>query len=129
MSEARYTGPDGLTHSAPTTFATEEDAHDWLIVTEADIIRGEWWNPNVGRVPFGPYAARWVEERTLSPTTRQKYELYLRRHVGPTFKATDLIDISPARARAWRPAGERHRRADRGGLIPLSPGGDEHRAR
>jgi hypothetical protein len=102
--QARYTGPDGLTHSAPNTFATEDDTDDWLIVTEADVIRGEWWSPDVGRVPFGSYAARWIEERTLSPTTRQKYELYLRRHVGPTFKATDLADISPARVRAWRQA-------------------------
>jgi integrase len=100
--QVRYAGPDGLTHNAPRTFATEEEAEDWLIVTEADIIRGDWWNPDVGRVPFGPYAGRWIEERQLAARTRDKYERHLRVHVGPTFKATDLVDITPGRVRSWR---------------------------
>jgi integrase len=86
----------------PRTFATETDAEDRLIVAVADIIRGEWWNPDVGRVPFGPYASRWIEERTLGARTQEKYDRHLRLHVGPTFNKVDLVDITTARVRAWR---------------------------
>jgi hypothetical protein len=110
--QVRYAGPDGTVHSAPRTFATEEEAEDWLIVTEADIIRGDWWDPEAGRVPFGPYAARWIEERQLATRTREKYERLLRVHLGPTFKTTDLVDITPGLVRSWR-----------GGLLAKGTGG------
>ena len=110
--QVRYAGPDGTTHNAPRTFATEEEAEDWLIVTEADIIRGDWWDPDAGRVPFGAYAARWIEERQLAARTREKYERHLRVHVGPVFKTTDLVDITPGRVRSWR-----------GGLLAEGTGG------
>jgi Phage integrase, N-terminal SAM-like domain len=126
--QVRYAGPDGMTHNAPRTFATEEEAEDWLIVTEADIIRGDWWNPDVGRVPLGPYAARWIEERQLAARTREKYERHLRVHVGPTFKGADLVDITPGRVRSWRQGllAKGHRWSNRRWRLPVLAGGAQH---
>jgi hypothetical protein len=55
--QARYPGPDGLMRTAPRTFDTETDASVWLTVTEAQLIKGEWLDPDAGRVPLGDYAA------------------------------------------------------------------------
>ena len=49
--------------SAPVTFDTESDANVWLTVTEAQIIRADWIDPDAGRVPLGEYAAKWIAER------------------------------------------------------------------
>lgn len=101
--QARYQGPDGLVRPAPQTFATETDAKVWLTVTEAEIVQGEWFDPDAGRVPLGVYAARWIEERPgLAPRTIGLYEGLLRLHIAPALGDIDLVDLNPARIRAWR---------------------------
>lgn len=40
--QARYTGPDGREHKAPTTFQTKSDAQTWLSLQHADITREKW---------------------------------------------------------------------------------------
>jgi hypothetical protein len=75
--QARYRGPDRLMRSAPATFDTETDANVWLTVTEAQIIRGDWIDPDAGRVPLGEYSATWIAERRWLPppwhATRRRY--------------------------------------------------------
>jgi hypothetical protein len=61
--QARYPGPDGLVRTAPRTFETETSASRWLTLTEAEIVRGEWIDPDAGRVPLGEYAATWIAQR------------------------------------------------------------------
>ncbi|MCW3815715.1 hypothetical protein ONA91_14760 [Micromonospora sp. DR5-3] len=48
--QARYVGPDGLTRTAPYTFATEKQAEKWLTLVESEIIRGEWVAPEAGEI-------------------------------------------------------------------------------
>jgi integrase len=101
--QARYQGPDGLLRPAPHTFATETDAEVWLTVTEADMVRGTWFDPDVGRVPLGDYAKRWIAERPgLSPRTLTLYEGLLRLHIAPHLGGIDLVTLTPARVRQWR---------------------------
>jgi integrase len=100
--QARYTGPDGLTYPAPHTFATKTDALVWLDVKAAEIALGDWVDPNVGRVPLGEYAAKWVAERPLASRTVDKYKRLLRLHIEPELGAVELVDLTPARVRAWR---------------------------
>ena len=45
---ARYTGPDGIRHSAPITFATKGPAQAWL-VKEKKLIDAEEWTPPKAR--------------------------------------------------------------------------------
>jgi integrase len=101
--QARYSGPDGLKRPAPRTFATETDANVWLSVIEAEIVQRNWIDPDAGRIPLGEYAAKWIDERPgLAPRTTALYEGLLRLHVKPTLGAVELVDLTPARVRAWR---------------------------
>jgi hypothetical protein len=51
--QARYQDPNGVDRPAPHTFATKTDADRWLNKIEADILSGEWRNPDAGRVALG----------------------------------------------------------------------------
>ncbi len=101
--QARYTGPDGLLRPAPSTFAAKGDANAWLSVKEAEVVRGEWVDPDSGRVPLAEYAAQWIKERPgLAPRTVHKYEDLLRLHIAPVLGEVDVVDVTPARVRSWR---------------------------
>ena len=82
--QARYPGPDGLMRPAGRTFDTRTDAERWLSVTEAEILRGDWLDPDAGRVPLSEYAAKWIAERPLAPKTVDSCETLLRLHIRPT---------------------------------------------
>ncbi|QKV69914.1 site-specific integrase [Streptomyces harbinensis] len=99
---ASYLGTDGQEHRSPETFATKTDAEIWLSQVEADLSRGDWRDPVVGAVNFGEYAAEWVEDREISPTTEELYRRLLRLHLLPTFGGQDLDQITPPKVRAWR---------------------------
>jgi hypothetical protein len=47
------------------------------------MLRGDWSDPDAGRVPLGDYADQWVRERDLKPRTREEYARHLRLHVRP----------------------------------------------
>ena len=51
--QARYLGPDGQTHTAPTTFRTKTDAEVWLSRIEAQISEGRWLDPFAGKTTVG----------------------------------------------------------------------------
>lgn len=100
--QARYAGPDGQLRPAPETFRTKRDADDWLADKQTELRRGDWHDPDAGKVAFGPYAAAWITERELTTTTRQLYRSLLRHHLEPTFGAVNVADISPPFVRRWR---------------------------
>ena len=102
--QARYTGPDGITHKAPFTFDTEGDAETWLSTVRADIVRDSW-DPNATgpkkMLTFGSYAGRWLLARTLEARTREHYRALLDRQILPTFAAVPLKHITPDLVREW----------------------------
>ncbi|AGP56317.1 tyrosine-type recombinase/integrase [Streptomyces rapamycinicus] len=100
--QARYWAPDGSRRKAPETFATKTDAQTWLTLTQADIERNHWVDPDVGAVNFEAYALTWVEERGLSATTDELYRRLLRLHILPAFGDMDLDEITPPGVRSWR---------------------------
>jgi integrase len=103
--QARYKGPDGIDRPAPHTFESKARADRWLALQEAEIIRGDWIDPDAGRVNFGEYATTWIEERPgLRPKTVQLYRYLLRRYLAPTFATAVLPDITEPRVRRWRKA-------------------------
>jgi integrase len=87
---------------APFTFERRKDAADWLAETQTELRRGEWINPDAGRVLFRDYATAWVAERDLAETTRERYDVALRNHVLPTFGNTEVGKIREPTVRAWR---------------------------
>jgi integrase len=100
--QARYYGPDGVGREAPETFLKERDAQVWLTLREAEIVRGEWMDPDRGRELFGSYAARWIEQQKLGPRTREEYERTYRLHVEPFLGRRELGRIKPDTIRTWR---------------------------
>lgn len=100
--QARYPGPDGLTRTAPDTFETKGDADAYLVDVEAEMRRGDWIDPDVGKVPLAEYAELWIKERDLKPRSRQEYERHLRLHIAPVLGNRMLNELRPATVRTWR---------------------------
>ncbi len=100
--QARYMGPDGMMRSAPNTFATEKDASRWLTLKEAEILKGEWVAPEAEEMLFGPYAEKWLKERKLEETTRDKYRSVYKLHIEPYLAHIALGAIKPSTIRTWR---------------------------
>ncbi len=100
--QVRYTGPDGLRRLAPHTFDNKKAADRWLVQLEAEMLRGDWLDPDVGRIPLAEYAERWLRERELKARTREEYARHLRLHVAPYLGASTLSEVTPPHVRAWR---------------------------
>ena len=64
---------------APKTYPNKTDAQNWLTLREADLLRGDWTDPELGRVELGPYGERWIAEHRLAERTRELYESLFRR--------------------------------------------------
>lgn len=100
--QARYPGPDGRDRAAPRTFERKRDAERWLVLKEAEIRKGDWINPDAGKVPFSEYAEAWINDRVLKPRTEDLYRGLLKNHLAPTFGKVDLSDIREGDVRRWR---------------------------
>ncbi len=48
--QVRYPGPDGVVRPADDTFATKGDAENWLTLKEAEILDGDWIDPDAGEI-------------------------------------------------------------------------------
>lgn len=90
---ARYRGPDGRERNK--TFARKIDAQRWLVEQKSRLNRGEWVDPAAGRVRFGVVADEWLGTILhLKPSTRQGYQIVLRRRVLPTWERVPLSKIT-----------------------------------
>jgi integrase len=103
---ARFRDRDGQQKGAPRTFATKADAGRWLSRTQADIERGEFIDPKVGREALADYSALWLATRLvrghpLSPRTVQLYQWQLRKHILPTLGKIELRHLEATAVRAW----------------------------
>jgi integrase len=102
--QARYTGPDTLTYTAPTTFDTKGDAEAWLTLRHSEILRDAWLPPSASKaspVTLRTYAEAWQADRDLEQTTRDHYAQVLRDHVYPTFGDVPVTAITPPDVRTW----------------------------
>jgi len=100
--QASYLGPDGLRRNAPETFATKSDAAAWLSTVEADLLRGEWIDPMLGKITLTDFGLRWIKERQLGVRTREEYGRLFRNHLAPFLGGKALGDISTETVRSWR---------------------------
>ena len=101
--QARYPGPDGIDRPAPDTFATKGEAENWLTIKAAEILEGDWIDPDAGEVLVADYGATWIEERPgLRPKTIRLYTYLLRSHIAPHFANVTVGEVTLARVRRWR---------------------------
>lgn len=123
---ARYTDPEGrmalsrngkaspLTHAAPHTFDTREDAEAWLTDERRLISAGKWTTPAARAKAaqdaaqaredntFTNYARGWLSGRhDLRASTRDSYGTALNRHLLPHFGDMPITEITTKHVRAW----------------------------
>lgn len=103
---ARYLVGPNKWRTAPTTFATRGEADAWLNRERVRLEQEAAGSPKSVRRERPPrlreYAATWIADRSLRPSTRRTYEGYLRLHVTATaLGARRLDEITPADVRAW----------------------------
>ncbi|MFJ5213677.1 tyrosine-type recombinase/integrase [Streptomyces sp. NPDC088354] len=103
--QVRYRDPEtAQLRSAEETYATKTDAEVALTHIEADITRGQWSDPDAGKLSFGDYAVAWLNDRKMAARTRERHESVVRLHLLPTFGDRSLASITTAQVRAWRTA-------------------------
>lgn len=101
--QARYPAPDGTDRPADETFATKTDASVWLTLKEAEILQGEWMDPDAGKVFVPDYIEIWIGENTaLRPKTVKIYRGLLRCHIAPYLSAVTVGAMTLAKVRRWR---------------------------
>lgn len=101
--QARYLGPDGRIRKAPQTFARKAEAEKYLTLIEAQMVRGEWIDPERGKIRLKDYADRWITERpNLRPRTVHLYRWTLGRHITPHLGDMPVNRLDTPMIREWR---------------------------
>ncbi|MFD8556793.1 tyrosine-type recombinase/integrase [Streptosporangium canum] len=101
--QIRYPGPDGRLRTGSTTYATRTDADRALTLIEAQIISGEWTDPERGKILLSDYAESWIKERpNLRPKTIEGYTWLRRRHIVPGLGGVAVGKLTPQMVRTWR---------------------------
>jgi integrase len=101
--QARYPGPDGVERPADDTFATKPEAENWLTLKEAEILEGDWIDPDAGEILIPDYVSTWIAERPgLRPKTVKNYSSLLRCQIAPYLATVTVGELTLARVRRWR---------------------------
>ncbi len=90
----RWREPDGRDRAK--SFPRKVDADQFAFTVSAHIVRGNYLDPDAGKVRFEEYAAKWLAAQTFEETTRVAVELRLRLHAHPTIGNRFLSDIQPS---------------------------------
>jgi integrase len=96
---ACWTTPDGKEDSRAFAKKVDADAH-WQAM-EAAKARGDYHDPDAGKVLLGVFGKRWVESRIADPTSLIKYETAYRLHVVPVFAHLQVRVIRPSLIQGW----------------------------
>lgn len=97
--KARYRAPDGRERAR--TFGRKLDAQRWLDTVEASKHRGDWVDPQSGRVTFGEWASRVESTRRRRPSTEVRDEMLMRLHVLPQFGHLGVGQIDTTSVEEW----------------------------
>jgi integrase len=85
------------------TFRTKAEADLWLSAANTDAARGEWVDPDAGKVPLREYAAEWMDAKpSLAPKTVELYAYLLDAWILTYLGDSPLKGLTPMRVRAWR---------------------------
>ena len=91
---ARYRAPDGRERSQ--TFPRRVDAEKWVATQTADLARGQWIDPALGRITLAQWVEKWEATLTVRPTTRALNLGVVRNHLLPRFGNWPLARITTA---------------------------------
>lgn len=98
---ARYIGPDGIEKSKSFPDRQKRLAEQWLTQIEADMSRGQYIDPQGGRLTVRQHAQRWLASLTMDPGTFVGTEQRIRLHVLPYLGSRTLGSLRPTHIREW----------------------------
>ena len=82
--QARYPGPGRADALGRYNLPNQDRCRGLQLVKEAEILNGDWINPDAGKVLLADYGTAWIEERAnLRPKTIRLYRYLLRCHIQP----------------------------------------------
>ncbi|MFE0152840.1 tyrosine-type recombinase/integrase [Nonomuraea sp. NPDC059007] len=96
---ACWLDPDGAERTK--AFRTQTDANAYWQAMETDKQRGDYHDPNAGKVLFGALGKRWITSRVCDPATLVRYESVYRLHVEPVFGRRQVRTVTPSEIQAW----------------------------
>ena len=102
--QARYVGPDGVSHRAPTTFQTKGDAQTWLSTRRADITREAWLPEATKGALTVAQPGRWLalpRAQPLKPRTVAHYRALLDRFILPGLGGVKVRALTPEMVEDW----------------------------
>jgi integrase len=89
--------------SGTDTYERKSDAERALSLIEAQIIKGEWTDPDRGKAKVKDYAETWISQRPgLRPRTVDLYRWLLKKHITPHLDNAAVGKLSTAMIRQWR---------------------------
>jgi len=98
--KARYRDNHGRSRSK--TFRLKKDARDFLQTIGADVLRGSYIDPRLGRITFATWAREWFATTVnLRPGSRARYREILECVLIPAFGRMQLGQIGPLEIRKW----------------------------
>ncbi len=78
------------------------DAQRWIDANQTDLARGQWIDPNAGKVTVDAYATAWLAHRHgLRPSTQQRYKSLLARHILPVLGDIPMGRLDAGQVRSW----------------------------
>jgi hypothetical protein len=93
---------EGRRHVAPTTFRSKADANAFLDAVATSIGRGDWVDPELGRISFSSYAGMWLAQRTdIRDRTKEYYGWLITNRLDPAFGQRELSKTTPVMVRSW----------------------------
>lgn len=97
---ARYRTPDGK--QRVKVFDRERAAKDYLASIETSKLTGNYIDPARAKVAVGALADEWLASQAgLAPTTRERYEGILSRHIRPHWGSVALSSVTHADVQRW----------------------------
>lgn len=87
--------PDGKQKAK--NFPTQREARAYASQVENDKNRGNYRDPNAGKVTFKAYAEEWLKVQTFNPSTRETTTGRLNLHVYPHIGGVPLAALTPTK--------------------------------
>ena len=103
--QIRYPGPDGRLRTGTDTYENKGSADRALSLIEAQLLAGDWTDPQRGKIALRVYAQKWIEQRpNLRARTIELYAWLLVKHISPYLGGVPIGKITPELVREWRAA-------------------------
>ena len=97
---AHYRTPAGSQRKK--SFARKIDAERFLATVESAKLTGTYVDPQLAKVTVGAWADRWLAGQAhLKPSTHQRYDGIIRKHIRPKWGRVRLGAVSHADVQAW----------------------------